>query len=50
MAKYRCRICHYVYNEKIEGIFFDDLFPNAGHRTGFYVTTVVGMAFLYFAY
>ncbi len=28
MAKYRCRICHYVYNEKIEGIFFDDLFPD----------------------
>jgi glutamate synthase domain-containing protein 2/rubredoxin len=28
MAKYRCRICHYVYNEKTEGIFFDDLFPD----------------------
>ena len=26
MAKYRCRICHFVYNEKTEGIFFDDLF------------------------
>ncbi len=26
MANYRCRICHFVYNEKIEGIFFDDLF------------------------
>lgn len=28
MAKYRCRICSYIYNEKIEGIFFDDLFPD----------------------
>jgi methylamine---glutamate N-methyltransferase subunit C len=28
MARYRCRICSYVYNEKIEGIFFDDLFPD----------------------
>jgi glutamate synthase domain-containing protein 2 len=25
MAKYRCRICQYEYNEKTEGIFFDDL-------------------------
>jgi glutamate synthase domain-containing protein 2/rubredoxin len=25
MAKYRCRICQYIYNEKTEGIFFDDL-------------------------
>jgi glutamate synthase domain-containing protein 2/rubredoxin len=25
MAKYRCLICHYVYNEKTEGIFFGDL-------------------------
>jgi glutamate synthase domain-containing protein 2/rubredoxin len=28
MAKYRCRICSYIYNEKIEGIFFDDLFAD----------------------
>jgi glutamate synthase domain-containing protein 2/rubredoxin len=28
MAKYRCRICHFVYSEKIEGIFFDDLFDD----------------------
>jgi glutamate synthase domain-containing protein 2/rubredoxin len=28
MAKYRCRMCHYVYNEKTEGVFFDDLFPD----------------------
>ncbi len=28
MAKYRCRICHYVYNEKTEGLFFDDLLPD----------------------
>jgi glutamate synthase domain-containing protein 2 len=28
MAKYRCRICHYVYNEKTEGVFFDDLLPD----------------------
>jgi glutamate synthase domain-containing protein 2/rubredoxin len=28
MAKYRCRLCHYIYNEKTEGIFFDDLFPD----------------------
>jgi glutamate synthase domain-containing protein 2/rubredoxin len=26
MAKYRCRICHFLYDEKVEGIFFDDLF------------------------
>lgn len=25
MAKYRCIVCHFVYDEKIEGIFFDDL-------------------------
>ena len=25
MAKYRCRLCQYEYNEKTEGIFFDDL-------------------------
>jgi len=25
MAKYRCRICQYVYNEKLEGALFDDL-------------------------
>src|SRR5512139_3537135 len=28
MAKYRCRICHYIYSEKTEGVFFDDLFPS----------------------
>jgi glutamate synthase domain-containing protein 2/rubredoxin len=28
MGKYRCRICQYIYNEKTEGIFFDDLFPD----------------------
>lgn len=28
MAKFRCRICHYVYDEKTEGVFFDDLFPD----------------------
>ncbi|NTV81068.1 MAG: hypothetical protein HGA24_06560 [Candidatus Aminicenantes bacterium] len=28
MAKYRCRFCSYIYNEKTEGIFFDDLFPD----------------------
>jgi len=28
MAKYRCIICHYVYNEKTEGVFFDDLPPD----------------------
>ncbi len=28
MAKYRCRICHYIYIEKTEGVFFDDLFPD----------------------
>ena len=28
MAKYRCRICSYIYNEKTEGVFFDDLFPD----------------------
>ena len=28
MAKYRCLICHYIYDEKTEGIFFDDLFPD----------------------
>lgn len=28
MAKYRCRICHFLYNEKVEGIFFDDLFDD----------------------
>ena len=25
MSKYRCRLCQYEYNEKTEGIFFDDL-------------------------
>jgi len=25
MAKYRCRLCQYEYNEKTEGVFFDDL-------------------------
>lgn len=28
MVKYRCRICHFVYDEKIEGVFFDDLFDD----------------------
>jgi glutamate synthase domain-containing protein 2/rubredoxin len=28
MAKYRCLICHYVYDEKTDGIFFDDLPPD----------------------
>ena len=28
MAKYRCRFCAYIYNEKIEGVLFDDLFPD----------------------
>ncbi|MCK7515046.1 MAG: glutamate synthase-related protein [Desulfobacterales bacterium] len=28
MGKHRCRICQYIYNEKTEGIFFDDLFPD----------------------
>jgi len=25
MGKYRCRICQFIYNERTEGIFFDDL-------------------------
>ncbi len=25
MAKYRCRICQFIYDEKVEGVFFDDL-------------------------
>ena len=25
MGKYRCRICQFIYNEKTEGVFFDDL-------------------------
>ncbi len=28
MAKYRCLICQYIYNEKTEGVPFDDLFPD----------------------
>jgi len=28
MAKYRCLICQYVYNEKTEGVPFEDLFPD----------------------
>ncbi len=28
MARYRCRICSYIYNEKTEGIFFEDLYPD----------------------
>jgi len=28
MAKYRCRFCAYIYNEKTEGVLFDDLFPD----------------------
>jgi glutamate synthase domain-containing protein 2/rubredoxin len=28
MAKYRCLICHFIYDEKTEGVFFDDLFPD----------------------
>jgi len=28
MARYRCLICQYVYNEKTEGIPFDDLLPD----------------------
>jgi methylamine---glutamate N-methyltransferase subunit C len=28
MARYRCLICQYIYNEKTEGIPFDDLFPD----------------------
>ncbi|HPW16955.1 MAG TPA: glutamate synthase-related protein [Candidatus Aminicenantes bacterium] len=28
MARYRCRICSFIYNEKTEGIFFDELFPD----------------------
>jgi glutamate synthase domain-containing protein 2/rubredoxin len=28
MAKYRCRICSYIYNEKTEGVPFDELSPD----------------------
>ncbi len=28
MNKYRCLICSYIYNEKVEGLFFDDLDPD----------------------
>jgi glutamate synthase domain-containing protein 2/rubredoxin len=28
MARYRCLICHYIYNEKVEGVFFGDLPPD----------------------
>lgn len=28
MAKFRCRFCAYIYNEKTEGVLFDDLFPD----------------------
>ncbi len=28
MGRYRCRICSFVYREKVEGIFFDDLPPD----------------------
>jgi methylamine---glutamate N-methyltransferase subunit C len=28
MNKYRCLICSYIYDEKVEGVFFDDLFPD----------------------
>src|SRR5512147_2122370 len=28
LARYRCLICHYIYNEKVEGVFFDDLPPD----------------------
>jgi glutamate synthase domain-containing protein 2/rubredoxin len=28
MAKYRCRFCAFIYNEKTEGVPFDDLFPD----------------------
>lgn len=28
MNKYRCLICSYIYNEKVEGVFFDDLEPD----------------------
>jgi glutamate synthase domain-containing protein 2/rubredoxin len=28
MARYRCLICHYVYNEMAEGVLFEDLPPD----------------------
>lgn len=28
MAKHRCRFCAFIYNEKTEGVPFDDLFPD----------------------
>jgi glutamate synthase domain-containing protein 2/rubredoxin len=28
MARYRCRFCAYIYDEKTEGVAFDDLFPD----------------------
>jgi glutamate synthase domain-containing protein 2/rubredoxin len=28
MARYRCLICHYIYDEKVEGAFFEDLPPD----------------------
>lgn len=28
MNKFRCIICSYIYDEKVEGVFFDDLFPD----------------------
>jgi glutamate synthase domain-containing protein 2 len=28
MGRYRCIICSYIYDEKVEGVFFDDLFPD----------------------
>jgi glutamate synthase domain-containing protein 2/rubredoxin len=28
MSRYRCLICHFIYDEKAEGIFFEDLPPD----------------------
>jgi len=28
MARYRCLICHFVYDERAEGVFFEDLSPD----------------------
>jgi rubredoxin len=34
MARYRCLICQYVYNEKTEGIPFDDLATSSSEISG----------------
>jgi len=34
MARYRCLICQYVYNEKTEGTPFDDLATSSSEISG----------------